>query len=518
MSDELKKKIGQLFVIGWDGINPSDDFLQMVNEWGVGGAIIFARNISDPRKIPETLRKIENAAGTKIFTSIDQEGGLVLRVLSGGSLFPGAMALGATGDVELTRRTYEALALEMLALGLNWNLAPVLDVNSIQNPGIGARSFGDSPTNVKIFGQAAIRGMRSGGVLSCAKHFPGKGAAKVDSHLSLPVISFSRDELFQRDLKPFIGAIEEGVDAIMTSHVFFPAFEKQQNLPATLSKSVMTGLLRNELHYDGLLISDDLEMGAITETYGVAEAAKRAFLAGSDQLAICHELKWQKNALEAVYNEVKSSEEARQRLDESLVRISKAKRKLENFSSNESIIELQKRHSSLISEAHQKSVLFWRYSENILPIKKETAFLVVGPKISALVPVEECQKEDGLAAFFKERFPSGISCAYEPKASCEEILSRVTPLIDKLDPEIPILLLSYNAHLFEGQKNAFSLIAEKHKKSILAALRNPYDVSAISEPAIAIAVFGFRTPSLEALCDALSGKIAPKFGPWPVDL
>ena len=211
-----KKDIGKLFVIGYQGEEPSDEFLSFVEEWGIGGVIVFARNLSDPLKLPKVLKKIEEASQNKVFTAIDQEGGLVLRILSHGSLFPSAMALASSESVELTQKTYEAIGEEMLSLGLNWNLAPVLDINHPSNPGIGARSFGDTPELVAKFGIAAIKGLQSAGVMACAKHFPGKGEAKKDSHLTLPTIPYDQERLRSVELFPFIKAIKNDVASIMT--------------------------------------------------------------------------------------------------------------------------------------------------------------------------------------------------------------------------------------------------------------------------------------------------------------
>ncbi|MBF0407734.1 MAG: beta-N-acetylhexosaminidase [Candidatus Riflebacteria bacterium] len=515
---ELKKKIGQLFVMGWQGIEPNEEFLEMVHEWGIGGVIIFTRNIDDPVAIPDVIRKIDKASGQKVFSSVDQEGGLVLRVLSGGSLFPGAMALAASGDKNLTERVHHALALEMRALGLNWNLAPVLDVNSRQNPGIGARSFGDSPDDVASFGRAAIRGLRSGGVLACAKHFPGKGSAKIDSHFSLPVISSSREELFACDLKPFIHAIDEGVDAIMTSHVFFPAFESAPNLPGTLSKAVLTGLLRKELGFKGLLITDDLEMGAITEAYGVPEASRLSFLAGSDLLLICHDLKRQKSAMEKILHEVSNSSEAAERLEESLIRIESARKKLNSGMPDKSIFELKTMHADLIQESHKKSILVKEYSEKILPISRNSSFLAVFPEIAMLTPAEENLPDGGMASVFKKHFPRSISCSYKPKDDHQQILASIEGRFEKLDVSQPVVIFSYNAHLFHSQKTAFEAIVQKRKNCILVAVRNPYDVSFINSFPVSIASFGFRTPSIEAICEMLSGSFTARKGPWPVHL
>ncbi|HNV70693.1 MAG TPA: glycoside hydrolase family 3 N-terminal domain-containing protein, partial [Candidatus Ozemobacteraceae bacterium] len=311
----LKKRIGQLMVVGFQGLEPSDDFLKFVEEWGIGGFIFFARNIDRAERIPQVVRRLEDAAGGPIFTSIDQEGGLVMRILTSGSPFPGAMALSATDDVDLTRKIHTAIGREMRALNLNWNLAPVLDINHRDNPGIGARSFGEDPERVSRFGCAAVEGLQAGGVLACAKHFPGKGHARVDSHLTLPTIPYDTARLESFELQPFRAAIRSGVASIMTSHVFFPAYESTPNLPATLSKAVLTDLLRGKLGFTGLLVTDDLEMGAITEAYGVAEAGFRSFMAGADLLLICHDLDRERSCAEKILDECRHNPDVEKRIN-----------------------------------------------------------------------------------------------------------------------------------------------------------------------------------------------------------
>lgn len=515
---DLKKRIGQLFVVGYEGLEPSPEVLSFIEEWGIGGIIIFARNIDDPRKIPAVLDRLRKAAGCPIFTSVDQEGGLVLRVLSSGSLFPGAMALSATDDPTLTERVHTAIGREMRALGLNWNLAPVLDINHRDNPGIGARSFGETPERVSLYGGAAIKGLRAGGVLACAKHFPGKGHASVDSHLKLPTIPHSRERLFSFELAPFKAAIAAGVDAIMTAHVFFPAIEPKPDLPGTLSKAVLTDLLRTELKFDGLLITDDLEMGAITESFGVADASYRAFMAGADLLLICKQLQPQREAAELILKAVESDPAARKRLEESLARIEVARKRLTAPIPATSLADLAKEHAPLIAEAHAKAVLTHRIEKGGLPLAPDKPLVAMCPEISLLVPVEEEQAGDGLGSSLRKRFPKASTVTYQPKATADEIVNLYEAHA-KAHPESrgqPLLLMSYNAHLFPGQKEAFERLSRNRSGVVLAAIRNPYDVTAITGPGTAIAGFGFRTPALTAMFDTLEGKVPPRMGPWPI--
>lgn len=517
--NDLRRKIGQLFVIGYQGLEPSKAVLEFVEEWGIGGVIVFARNLDDnPSSLKDVLKRFETVAGMRMFTAIDQEGGLVMRILSQGSLFPGAMALAATGDPEISRRIGAAIGAEMRSIGLTWNLAPVLDINYAGNPGIGARSFGDSPETVIKYGLPFAAGLREGGVLACAKHFPGKGHAKADSHLTLPIIPYDRNRLMSFELAPFRAAIDAGIDAVMTAHVFFPAFEPSPNLPATLSEAVLTGLLRRELGFQGLLITDDLEMGAITEAYGVPEAARRSFLAGSDLLLICHDLGRQKEAAEAILQEVESSPAAMQRLDESLERIAKGRAKLEASPQAVSLAELARSHESLVREAHDKAILSARTGSNDLPLSPDSRLVIACPHIASLVQVEEEHRDAGPAHQLQNAFKNARCVVYQPKGDSQAILEPIREALAAAEAPAKLLLLSYNAHLFPGQKEAFKLLAAANPGTILAALRNPYDLDSLPEASTALATFGFRSPDIESLIAVLEGKLAAGQSRWPVML
>lgn len=515
---DLKKRIGQLFVIGYQGIDPSPAFLDFVHEWGIGGVIVFVRNIGEPRHLPTVLRRLSEAAGQVQFTAIDQEGGLVMRILSGGSLFPGAMALAATGRPELAERVAAAIGREMRALGLNWNLAPVLDINHVQNPGIGARSFGETPEQVARFGVPFIRGLQQGGVLACAKHFPGKGHARVDSHLRLPTIPYDRERLRSFELAPFRAAIEAGVGAIMTSHVFFPAFETTPNLPATLSRPVLTDLLRQEMGFEGLLITDDLEMGAITEAYGVPDAARRSFLAGADLLLICHDLERERQAAETLLAEVQANPEARRRLDESLARIGEARAHLTEPTGSASLAELAAAHRPLIEEVHRQAVLVSHQRPGVLPVPPDRPFLAFCPRIASLVQVEETHQGDGFLTLIQGRFPRVQGTVFEPKGTADEIVAGFDALAARAPADAPLVVFTYNAHLFEGQAAAVRRILARRPGAVVVAVRNPYDLGLFPEAGAGLATFGFRTPALLAGLDVLAGRAAPGQGPWPVTL
>jgi beta-N-acetylhexosaminidase len=259
-------------------------------EEGLGGICLFAYNVGgDLAALTATLR----AARPDVLIGIDEEGGDVTRLeVAHGSSYPGNGALGAVDDVELTERVAASIGADLAAVGVNLDFAPVADVNeNPRNPVIGVRSFGSDPELVSRHVAAFVRGLQGRGVAACAKHFPGHGNTEADSHLELPVVTGA----IRPGLEPFRGAIDAGVESIMTAHVLVPALDE---LPATLSRKIVTGLLRDELGYDGLVIADALEMKAVSDTYGIERSAVLAIAAGVDALLIGHDLG--EDAVEAV--------------------------------------------------------------------------------------------------------------------------------------------------------------------------------------------------------------------------
>jgi beta-N-acetylhexosaminidase len=250
---------------------------------GLGGVTVFGPNIADPAQLGSLIERLRASADEPVI-AIDEEGGDVTRVAHRtGSRYPGNAALGAVDDPELTRAVYAALGRGLAALGVNLNLAPSVDVNTASdNPVIGTRSFGSDTGLVARHAAAAVAGLQSAGVAACAKHFPGHGSTRTDTHHAIATVDAPMDLLFQRDLPPFIAAIEAGVRAVMPGHLRVP--ELTGDLPATLSHPALTGLLRGELGFTGVIVSDALEMRAVSGPYGLPEAAVLAVAAGTDLL------------------------------------------------------------------------------------------------------------------------------------------------------------------------------------------------------------------------------------------
>jgi beta-N-acetylhexosaminidase len=267
---------------GFDGTEVPD-WLRRQLASGLGGVVLFAFNIRDPEQLA-ALRASLRAERPDLLVGVDEEGGDVTRLeAASGSSFPGNLALGAVDDTELTRRVAAAIGGELAAAGVNLNLAPVADVASDSASGIvGVRSFGSDTELVSRHVAAYVEGLQSTGVAACAKHFPGHGEVAGDSHLELPTAPTDRETLFARALPPFRAAVEAGVRSVMTAHIRFPALDDE---PATIS-SVLLGLLRSDLGFDGAVITDALEMRAISGTVGLEEGAVRALAAGADGLCL----------------------------------------------------------------------------------------------------------------------------------------------------------------------------------------------------------------------------------------
>ncbi|TQS29937.1 glycoside hydrolase family 3 protein [Microbispora sp. KK1-11] len=270
-------------LISFQGTTAPDWVLRGLED-GLGGVCLFGFNVAGGEQVAALSARL-NEAGRPV-VSLDEEGGDVTRLAyHTGSAYPGNAALGAVDDVALTERVYHAMAADLARCGVNLDMGPVADVNTADdNPIIGTRSFGSSPDLVARHTVAAVRGLQSAGIAACVKHFPGHGATHQDSHLEIPLVDASLDLLRERELVPFLAAIEAGAKSIMTAHVAVP--ELTGNLPATLSAQALTGLLRRELGYDGVVLTDALDMHAISGSVGLAEGAVRALAAGADLLCL----------------------------------------------------------------------------------------------------------------------------------------------------------------------------------------------------------------------------------------
>ncbi|MBA3366569.1 MAG: glycoside hydrolase family 3 protein [Actinobacteria bacterium] len=313
----MTELVDRCLLLGFEG-RTAPDRIRRLAAAGLGGVILFADNLGEPEEIAGLVAALRSER-PELLVALDEEGGTVTRLEARhGSSFPDALTLGTVDDVELTREVARSVAGALAKVGANLNLAPVVDVNSDPaNPVIGVRSFGADPRRVAAHGVAFVEGTQERGVGACAKHFPGHGDTTVDSHFGLPRIGRGLEQLREVELVPFRAVIEAGVEAIMTAHVHFTALDEA---PATLSRPILTGLLREELGFGGAVVTDALEMEAIAGSVGVARGAVRSLQAGADLLCIGREAP-QEDARLALQEAMRDGTLATERLEEAAGRV-----------------------------------------------------------------------------------------------------------------------------------------------------------------------------------------------------
>jgi len=321
----LREQIGQLFMIGFTGTTVTKDLASFLTASKPGGVIFFRRNLESVQQIVDLTNGLQKLSSAQpLLIAIDQEGGRVSRLPAEFTIFPPCGQLGQCNSSELAYSAAATIAKELRAVGINMNMAPVLDVNSNpDNPVIGDRAFGAFPELVGEMGLATIGGLQDNMVVACGKHFPGHGDTATDSHKELPVVDASLQRLRDTEFPPFQQAIRHGVASLMTAHVLYRALDPEA--PATLSSAVIQRVLREEFRYDGVVFTDDLEMHAIIDHDGIGEAAVRSFVAGCDVLLICKDQDRVMTAMRAMERAVNDGRITQDRLAQSLARVAKLK-------------------------------------------------------------------------------------------------------------------------------------------------------------------------------------------------
>ncbi|TDL70835.1 beta-N-acetylhexosaminidase [Paenibacillus amylolyticus] len=319
----LEEKIGQMILAGVQGTTLDDQAKQMITDQKVGGIIFYANNVTTlegTAKFVQSIKETNQSNPVPIFMSVDQEGGKVSRMPETVESIPSSRKVGETNDSALAETMGELLARQVQLAGFNVDFAPVLDVNSNpKNPVIGDRSFGSSAELVTRMGIAEMKGLRNEGIIPVAKHFPGHGDTSVDSHLDLPVVNKTEKQLAELEWIPFQAAVKDQVEAVMVAHILFPKLDPDH--PASLSDVIIGEHLRGKFKYDGVVITDDLSMGAIAKNFKLDQAALATVKAGSDILLVAHSYESAKTIFDTLISAVKSGKITESRIDESVYRI-----------------------------------------------------------------------------------------------------------------------------------------------------------------------------------------------------
>jgi beta-N-acetylhexosaminidase len=505
----LEQRVGQVFMLGFEGTSLNASNRALIHDLHLGGVTLFARNIDNGPQLARLDADLQTIADpVPLFVSVDQEGGLVVRVTDGATIFPGNMALGATGDPALAKHVAEASAEELLAMGVNMSLAPVVDVNTNPlNPVIGVRAFGSSVEDVSKFGVATIDGLQGKSVSAVAKHFPGHGDTAVDSHRDLPVVPHSRERLESTELKPFQASMQAGVDGIMTAHLYLPAIEPEPNRPATLSRAVLTGLLREQMGYQGLILSDALDMDAIKRDRSAAEAAIEAFDAGADMLLIAGITAEDRARLgegpPLLLAAVRSGRISEERLNESVLRVLEAKLKrgviagyAKAPAAPDPAVLNSAEHRALALEAARKAVTLQRDDAKLLPLKAEQRVVVVVPD----APTRSLAEDDELASSLVDAVRQ-----YAGRASA----ATARGAVDAARNADVVVLGAYDLAQSTEQQALAKALVGTGKSVVMLSLRGPYDAAAAPGIATVLSVYGDRPVHLQAAAEALFGKFSP---------
>ncbi|WP_346886896.1 beta-N-acetylhexosaminidase [Clostridium sp. UBA1056] len=323
----LEEKVGQMFIVGFNGYEVDDNIANLIKNKKAGGVILFSKNIDtvdQTKKLIESLNALNGENKPKLFMSVDEEGGIVSRIPKEMGQFESAWDVGATGDLNYAFEHGKVIGETIKSLGFNMDFAPVLDVNSNpNNPVIGIRAFSNDPEIVKTMGTEVYKGLRKSGVLAVGKHFPGHGDTDVDSHFAVPFINKSLNELKNLELIPFKYAIDNGMDMIMVSHLYLPQLDSEY--VASLSNNIVTKLLREELGFNGVVVTDDMIMEGVKGQYPTAESAVKAIEAGDDLIIVSTGIDDQNSAIDGVIEAVRNGIISEKRINESVYRILRVK-------------------------------------------------------------------------------------------------------------------------------------------------------------------------------------------------
>ncbi|MFC7327563.1 glycoside hydrolase family 3 protein [Marinactinospora rubrisoli] len=485
----VEEKVGQLLVLTAAGTTAEEN-AELISEYHPGGFIYFPENLTDVEQITALSNGLQERAaddsGIPLFLGVDQEQGLVAR-LPVGARFPDAMAVGATRDPEAAASLASTTAAELAALGINLDYAPVADVNvNPDNPVIGIRSFGSDPELVGEMAAAEAAAFAEAGVVPVIKHFPGHGDTDVDSHTGLPTVTKSREEWERVDLPPFQAAVEAGADMIMTAHVFMPELDDSGE-PSTLSENVITGILRDELGYDGVVTTDALNMEGVRQTHDDGEIAVRAVLAGADQLLMPPDPRTAYDAVLAAVQEDRITEE---RLDESVLRVLELKLRRGLFDAGPADagqaaeVVGSADHTAAAQQVADASVTLLRNENGVLPLREGAAVRVTG------------SGADGIAAALRD------------------LGYRTTDSAADAD----VTVVGTNGARGDAEQRAVVSDARSGGTPVVVVAQGtPYDIAALPGLDGYLAVYSSVDVSLTAAARVLAGEVNPS-GRLPVDI
>lgn len=508
----LEQKIGQMICIGLNTTTIDPEFRELIAKYPFGSVGLFNRNIVSPQQVKLLTEEIQSLIspvcnGLNAMIALDQEGGVVSQFTSGITHTPGNMAIGATSSIEYSYNTNHIIGLEICDMGITMNWAPVVDLNSNpQNEIIDVRSYGDNVETVSILGASAVHGLHCGGVGATAKHFPGHGNVfRLDTNLL--VNNNTKEHVLTNDLAPFKHLARSTVDAIMVAPIAIPSFENDRMIPATLSKTMITSILREEFAFDGVVMIDDLDHEAIISEHTLKKAVQKALAVGADMFILCHSMHNQTLAFNSLLNAAKKGTIKLERINQSVKRIIKMKLKAMQYKNDRISLDFMHKNSQ-IEKLCKDSIVLYSDSKKLIPIDTSKFYnvLVILPKLVSLAYADSsetlyCSLGEQLISEFDRvkvlTLPMSISA------------EQAESVIDAAANYDLVIIASENSNNFPAY---LELIKElNHKKPlIIVSLRHPYEVSSLPQDATILVAFSHIDSSMEAIKNVITGRYSPK--------
>lgn len=494
----LRELAAGVVCVGFDGPTITPDLESTLRKTPLAGLILFARNVNSLAQTRALTDRIREILPNPVI-AIDQEGGRVARLRDGVEEIPAMLAVAAAGSADLAERAGAQVAFDLRRAGVNVDYAPVLDLMLMRmNTVIGARAFGDDPQQVIRFGDAFARGLRSQGIVSTFKHFPGHGSTEVDSHLDLPAIDLDEQTFRARDLVPFAKLLPQA-DALMTAHILVRALDPQ--LPATLSPRILTDLLRGEIGFNGVCFTDCMQMDAIAKGVGTAEGAVMALIAGADCVLISHSIALAIESIEKIVSAVEAGRLSRERLEEAHARVTALRAKL----AAPLPLDAKSPHPGVGREIGRRAVTELRGS------------VVARAEQSIIVSFEGATVEGVQGLHTEHASLAGGTQVAELRVPLEPGAQQIATLVAELQlrGKRPIVLMR-RAHVYAAQAQAVQAILDVFPDALLVSTREPFDAFMFDRARNVLCTYGDDRPSMEGLSDVLFGG-APVEGRFPLE-
>jgi beta-N-acetylhexosaminidase len=496
--------VGERMMIGLAGPDLRDEEVTLFRETRAAGVILYRRNFETPERLARLLDGLEDALERRLLVATDHEGGRIIMLGAGTTVFPDNLAVGTAGEEAFAHREGLIEGRELRRLGIDLNLGPCLDVLTERySPNIGIRSYGKDPAIVSSYGAARIKGMQRAGLSVCPKHFPGKGHSPLDAHLKLPTIDSTWEDMHATHLPPFFAAIAEGAECIMTSHPVYPNLDPS-GVPATFSRLIVEDYLRGAVGYKGVIVSDDLEMGAVSETTTIGDATVRAAVAGHDLLLVCHTEPAQRAATAALLEAYRSGARPRRELEAAAERV-RALRERRTVRRDPGPPVPEVDGAALAKAAATRAVTLVTPAQPGFVKKLNGRVAAIFPRFSDLAArifIEPAVRDE--TGFLRDTFaPVGISpeavvVGMEPSA---EEIERAAATAGSADATV---LFLYDAHLYASNRALLDAVQKRARARAVGLLRDPYDAVLLAPGVLGITAFGWRACQIEAVIARLA--------------